>query len=609
MEKRALIAVVISILILVIWFGFIAPPQQPPRQPPAGPDSVTDPDRRPDATEPPAEGFASDRDSRDAAEPGEEDAAGDIAEEERVAADTEERIEVTNRFFKVELTNRGARAISWRLFEFTTGEDQPLELLPRFQDGESYFLAVGLDDPHLERELNEALYQVQRDTLPTDERRGSGQRITFSYNDGRGLEARKVLDLYENDYLVDVLVEVIDRGRPRPAMLYLGPGFAAQEVGRGQSNYYYDGQAVLNSGGQVNRFRRRKMKDDQMFGGSFLWAGLEDQYFASLIVNEPGAERAGWRNVELTRRLPEGTAQDEAPEPRLEPVFFVSAPEEGKAHLFIGPKDFRLLRETGFQLEKVVWFSSFGWLRPIVKYLFLSLLWIHDNVTHNYGLAIVMATVVLRLLLFPLNQYAMVHMKKQQLQMQKLQPKMKAIKAKHKKKDAQTRAKMNQEMMEMYRKEGVNPAGGLTGCLPLLAQFPILIGFYNMLTVTIELRGAPFFGWIQDLSLKDPFYITPILMAVTMFTQQKMAMSKIKDPQQLQQQRMMLFMPVMFGFICLQMPSGLVLYWFVNNILGIGQQYLVNRHTSRLESPEPKGDKSSKGNKNGKTGKGKKAKV
>ena len=129
--------------------------------------------------------------------------------------------------------------------------------------------------------------------------------------------------------------------------------------------------------------------------------------------------------------------------------------------------------------------------------------------------------------------------------------------------------------------------GGLTGCLPLLAQFPILIGFYNMLTVAVELRGAPFFGWIQDLSLKDPYYITPILMGVTMFVQQKMAMSKIKDPQQLQQQRMMLFMPIMFTVICVQMPSGLVLYWFVNNLLGIGQQWLVNRQRAAWRSPRP----------------------
>jgi len=143
---------------------------------------------------------------------------------------------------------------------------------------------------------------------------------------------------------------------------------------------------------------------------------------------------------------------------------------------------------------------------------------------------------------------------------------------------------MNQEMMDLYKREGINPMGGVTGCLPLFAQFPILIGFYNMLTVAVELRGAPFFGWIHDLSVKDPYSISPILMGATMFWQQKLAMSKITDPQQLQQQRFMMFMPFFFTFICFKMPAGLVLYWFVNNLLGMGQQWLVNRHTMRLEA-------------------------
>jgi YidC/Oxa1 family membrane protein insertase len=180
-------------------------------------------------------------------------------------------------------------------------------------------------------------------------------------------------------------------------------------------------------------------------------------------------------------------------------------------------------------------------------------------------------------------------MKKTQLQMQRLQPKIKAIRAKFKKqKDAESRAKMNQEMMDLYKREGVNPMGGVSGCLPLVAQFPILMGFYFMLTVAVELRGAPFFGWIRDLSVADPYYVTPLLMGVTMFVQQKMAMSKVKDPMQQQQQKIMMIMPFIFTWICIQMPAGMVLYWFVNNVLGIGQQWLVNRHTTRLEAAEQK---------------------
>jgi YidC/Oxa1 family membrane protein insertase len=144
---------------------------------------------------------------------------------------------------------------------------------------------------------------------------------------------------------------------------------------------------------------------------------------------------------------------------------------------------------------------------------------------------------------------------------------------------------MNEEMMALYRKEGVNPMGGMSGCLPLLIQFPILIGFYNMLTVAIELRGAPFFGWIQDLTLKDPFYVTPLLMGATMFFQQKMTTTPVGDPTQ---RRIMLMMPIVFTVMFLNLPSGLVLYWFVNNLLGIGQQWLVNRHVGRVEAAAQK---------------------
>jgi len=230
----------------------------------------------------------------------------------------------------------------------------------------------------------------------------------------------------------------------------------------------------------------------------------------------------------------------------------------------------------------VVWFSSYSLIYWVAKYLFLALLWVHDNVAANYGLAIILATVALRLVFFPLNQYSMVSMRKMQTDMQRIQPKINAIKTKYKKiKEAQARGKMNEEMMALYKKEGVNPMGGMSGCLPMLAQFPILIAFYNMLTVAVELRGAPFVGWISDLTLKDPFYVTPILMGGTMFLQQKMTTTKAGDPMQ---QRMMMMMPVVFTVMFLNLPSGLVLYWFVNNLLGIGQQWLVNRHIGRIEA-------------------------
>jgi YidC/Oxa1 family membrane protein insertase len=166
--------------------------------------------------------------------------------------------------------------------------------------------------------------------------------------------------------------------------------------------------------------------------------------------------------------------------------------------------------------------------------------------------------------------------------MQRLKPRMDSIKNKYaKKKDAESRGKMNKEIMELYAKEGINPLSQMSGCLPILVQFPVLIAFYNVFTVAVELRGAPFAGWIKDLSLPDPVWITPLLMGATMFYQQKLAMQKsAMDPTQA---RMMMFMPLIFTVTFLSLPSGLVLYWLTNNVLGIAQQWLVNRHIARIE--------------------------
>jgi YidC/Oxa1 family membrane protein insertase len=578
-EKRLVIAIALSVVILVA-FAWLSPkPERQPQPVTSEPTAIERPVR------PSAE--AERQPPTPASEANETDeASGDAGQDEpAITAEREEEIRVDNGLFEVVFTNRGGRAKTWTLLHYTTADGAPLQLLPQFEEGGHHALSVDLDDRALTDELNNALYRVERERLPSDGSTG-GERIKFLWSDGRGLVVEKTFDFRQGDYLVDAWLDVLDRGRRLPARLTLGPGFAAQEPSSSHSNYYYESQGAWDVAGQVTRRKRGKLDGEGGFSGPVHWAGLEDQYFTSLILPNDSPAEVRWKNPALTLIPVKGEELDEAPEPRPEPVVAVSV-TGGGAQLFIGPKKHDLLKTIGADrdLDEAVWFSSQAWLRVIVKFLFMCLVWIHDNVTQNWGMAIVLATVVLRLVLFPVNQYSMVSMKKTQLQMGKLQPKIKAIRNKYKKaKDAQSKGKMNQEMMELYKREGVNPMGGMSGCLPLLAQFPILIGFYNMLTVAVELRGAPFFGWIQDLSQEDPYMILPILMAVTMFAQQKLALSKIKDPQQLQQQRMMLFMPIVFGFICLQMPSGLVLYWFVNNLLGMGQQWLVNRHAGRLEA-------------------------
>jgi YidC/Oxa1 family membrane protein insertase len=352
-----------------------------------------------------------------------------------------------------------------------------------------------------------------------------------------------------------------------------------------RSNTYYNGQALVYDGAQVTRYAKRKIDTTITIpeAARLQWAGLEDQYFTALVLPAgvggvvtiaPYAQSA---LAAPGKSVPEDLA--------AQPVIAVAIPE-GKAQLFVGPKNFGLLSSLGHGLERAVWFSSYQAIYVCAKPIFLALRFVHDRWVSNYGVAIILLTIGLRLLLFPLNQFSMVKMRKVAGDMQRVQPKLKAIQAKYKKsKDPDARARMNTETMELYKREGVNPFGGVSGCLPLLIQMPILWAFFDVLTATVELRGAPFFGWIQDLTHPDPFWITPILMGGTMFVQQKMTPTANVDPQQ---QRMMLFMPVIFTVMFGSLPSGLVLYYFVNNILGIGQQWLVNRHIARLEAAPSK---------------------
>lgn len=575
MEKRLIIAAALSVALLLAW-GFLFPPPAPPRP----------------LEEPPtAAGDAAPRATAESPEDQVPPPAGDEPfESDPVAAGEVESILVETDRFLVELTNRGARARAWRLVDYTRADGEPLPLFPDFVEEDAPLpLEIVLDDAGLDELLDGAVYRVRREDLPREGALGPGERIVFEWADGRGLEARKSFEFRRDSYLVGVGVEVRDRGRRLPARLALGPGFSAKPAAAtGWTSYYYHGQVLWNDGASVTRVKPGDIEGPGTGRRPVLWAGLEDQYFAALVLPAEPA-RLSWDTVALIPVVPADAEQgQEVVEAAPQPIVSVEVPEQG-ASLFVGPKRYTLLREYGRELDEAVWFSSYPALAWVSRQIFLGLLWLHDHTIHNYGFAIILATVILRLLLFPVNQYSMVSMKKAQLEMQRLQPQIKAIKSRYKKaKDAESRAKMNQEMMDLYRKEGVNPMGGVSGCLPLLAQFPILIGFYNMLTVAVELRGAPFFGWIQDLSRPDPWMVTPLLMGATMFWQQKMAMSKIKDPVQQQQQRFMLIMPVVFTYICIQMPSGMVLYWFVNNVLGIGQQWLVNRQTSRLEAAAQK---------------------
>ena len=203
-----------------------------------------------------------------------------------------------------------------------------------------------------------------------------------------------------------------------------------------------------------------------------------------------------------------------------------------------------------------------------MKWLSIALLFfikfLHQYIS-NYGVAIILLTIMIKLIFWPLGNISYRSMK----EMQKLQPKIEELKEKYK----NDKNKIGQETMALYRSHKVNP---MSGCLPILIQIPVFIGLYNTLLYAIELRHSPFFWWIQDLSAKDPYYITPIIMGATQFIQQKMTPT-VGDPMQA---KIMLLMPIVFTFIFLNFPAGLVIYWLLNNVLSIGQQVYINRKLS-----------------------------
>lgn len=293
-------------------------------------------------------------------------------------------------------------------------------------------------------------------------------------------------------------------------------------------------------------------KKPKKFTSSVEWTGYADKYFLSAVISKGGSigsaaiEKAGGTYLDTVMTSPSIT---------LNP---------GQAgvvayRLFFGPKDLDILKAQGVGLEQSL---DLGWFAPLAKPLLYTLKFF-NKYTHNYGIAIIIITVIIKILFFPLTHKSYKSMK----DMQKLQPKMAEVKEKFK----DDRDAMNKAVMELYRTHKVNPLGG---CLPMMVQIPVFFALYKALMFSIELRHAPFMFWITDLSARDPYYVTPIIMGATMFIQQKMTPSSM-DPMQA---KMMLALPVVFTFMFLNFPSGLVIYWLVNNILTIAQQMYIN-HT------------------------------
>jgi YidC/Oxa1 family membrane protein insertase len=379
---------------------------------------------------------------------------------------------------------------------------------------------------------------------------GESRQLTFNYISGQGFTVRKVYTFTGGSYGIKLDTQVYNNS-PAPLVGAIQQVMTYPAVLKEKSRQDVSGSYLYNDDGLKSDKAKSLAGASKKYERNVLWAGFADKYFLSAIL----AEKGSIASVELKTNAA-GFLESivSAPQFTVNPGQSATVAQ----HLFVGPKDIDVLKAQGNYLEQSL---DLGWFSAIAKPLLYTLKFFYRYVG-NYGIAIIIITVILKALFFPLTHKSYKSMKG----MQKIQPEMNKIREKYK----DDRDAMNKAVMELYREHKVNPLGG---CLPMVVQIPVFFALYKSLMFSIELRHAPFFFWIADLSDKDPYYVTPVIMGITMFVQQKMTPSQM-DPVQ---QKMMLALPVVFTFMFLSFPSGLVLYWLVNNILTIGQQMYINK--------------------------------
>jgi len=489
---------------------------------------------------------------------------GQPAQPALLVGETSDReIVVETTTVRATFTNRGGRLLHWVLKEYRNEDGAPLDLVPQSlgPDAVKPFSLV-VDDPAVTERINTALYRVVtgggNDNVDAT---ATPQTLTFEMSASDGLTVTKTFAIEPRGYVVSFGSTVqLGQARLNP-VIHWGAGLGDEIAHRPPSSFFspnsvVPAQPMIYMDGDVERVAPTAAGSQE---GPFRYAGTSDHYFASLLLNSesPVPFRIDYAPVNLPI----------ANEPSRFATYMTysvrfQAPQEN-ARFFFGPKAFDDLKAVDTELVRSIHFGMFSWLAvPLLN----ALQWVHGFIG-NWGWAIVVLTILINLAMFPLRHKSVVSMKK----MQELQPQMKAIQdryAKYKITDPE-RQKMNTEVMELYKTKGVNPA---SGCVPMLLTMPFLFAFYAMLSVAIEIRGANFFGWITNLSGPDPYFITPVLMGVAQFWQTKMTPTTA-DPAQ---QKIMMFMPIMFTFMSLSFPSGLVIYWLVSTVWTIGQQYATN---------------------------------
>jgi YidC/Oxa1 family membrane protein insertase len=557
-ELRILVASLLSFAVIILWAKFFGPkpslqPTQanrPVQSAPATPGPATSPVANPSqATATPAT------------------IAPLTAVSVTVKNDSQERLVVVeNSLYRVEISNRGAVVKSWQLKNYKD-DAKPQRMLDVVHSDASeqtggWPFSVVLDDEQLQNAANGGLYQLSSPEIalqaPAD--------VEFAWSDGH-LEVTKHFR-FDHTYVVRVETSVKWNGKPITAGLGWLGGFGDLTVTNPApvetvSTYY-------SEGGKITNFAHKKLEGLDKWGPG-LWqggkdfVGMEDRYFTAAFLPANGAapgtlETRYWKSW----RTVHANGQDSAePVPQ---VATATSTQPLALRVYVGPKDYDDLKKMNPPLHGLI---NFGWLEFIAEPLFHGLKWLHNYIS-NWGWAIVVLTLVINMLLFPLR----ISSYKTTLKMQRVAPEIKAIQEKYKKYSMRDprKAEMNKEVMAVYSREGINPMGG---CFQMFLQMPVWFGLNTALRYAIEMRHATWL-WITDLSSKDPYYVLPVLMGASMYLVSKMTPMTATDPQQ---QAMMKIMPIAMAGIFMISPisSGLAVYILTSSVVGIAQQWYLNR--------------------------------
>lgn len=502
-----------------------------------------------------------------------------------IMAASESTVTVENELYRIVLTNRGGQVQHWILKKYMGSDGKPLDLVqPQIAAKFGFPLGLFTYDSALMNQLNSSLYQMTVSGGQTAGTVLAPATITFHYAQD-GLDAVKTLR-FGSDYVVDVSSKVTNNGNPVQALVKWPAGlgdmeeFLPSSLTRSQVRTSVASYFVWSVNGKQNMTAAKKVSSNATFEGPHSYAGIMDLYFAAVFMPDQ-PDQATAVSLHNTVELPKNLNDPNSEKTPADVIGAAVGSMTGETRLrvFAGPKDREVLstvrsmgpdgKPDGPSLDPLVHFGVFS---IIAKPLYLALLFLRNLLgpgKNTWGWAIVIAGIILNLVTLP----SRLMMTKSSLKMMRIQPKVDAIKNRYKNLKATDpkRAEMNQEMMALYKTEGVNMYGS---CLPMLIQMPLLYAIYEVLEVAIELRQAPWW-WIPDLSAPDPTYVLPALFILTMFLVQYITPSPGMDPGQ---RRMMAFvMPVIFGFTLFHFPSGLSLYWFVGNLINLAIQIGINR--------------------------------